>query len=76
VSGKKVVFGTKPSAPSAAAEKWIGEREVPLPAVPMKRLTIDVTEDLHRRIKMICAAHGLKMADELRRILEERFPEK
>jgi plasmid stability protein len=42
----------------------------------MKRLTIDVTEDLHRRIKMICAAHGLKMADELRRILEERFPDK
>lgn len=39
----------------------------------MKRLTIDVTEDLHRRIKTACAARGTKMADEIRELLENYF---
>jgi predicted DNA binding CopG/RHH family protein len=46
------------------------------PDVPMKRFTIDVSEDLHRRIKAQCAVEGLKMADVLREILEARFPAK
>jgi plasmid stability protein len=41
----------------------------------MKRLTIDVTESLHRRIKVGCALKGEDMADELRRILHQHFPE-
>jgi hypothetical protein len=40
----------------------------------MKRFTIDVPEHLHRRIKAQCALQGVKMADEIRRLLEERFP--
>jgi hypothetical protein len=39
----------------------------------MKRLTIDVSEDLHRRIKMGCAARGEKMADVIRNVLENVF---
>lgn len=41
---------------------------------PMKRLTLDVTEGLHRRIKAECALKGTKMADILRDILEREFP--
>ncbi len=39
----------------------------------MKRLTIDVSEDLHRRIKVGCAGRGVKMADEIRGMLEQEF---
>lgn len=39
------------------------------------RLTIDVTKDLHRRIKIACAVKGVRMADEVRLILEANFPE-
>lgn len=70
---KRITIGPKPRAASAvAAERWVkggDEREV-----AMKRLTLDVPEDLHRRIKVACAARGRKMADELRRLLEETFP--
>lgn len=40
---------------------------------PMKRLTIDITDELHRRIKSKCAERGVKMADEIRVILEQHF---
>jgi hypothetical protein len=39
----------------------------------MKRFTIDVPAELHRRIKTACAARGTIMADEIRAMLEERF---
>jgi DNA-binding transcriptional regulator LsrR (DeoR family) len=39
----------------------------------MKRFTIDVPVDLHRRIKTACAAGGTIMADEIRAMLEEKF---
>ena len=35
----------------------------------MKRLTIDITDDLHRRVKQQCAADGLKIADVARELL-------
>jgi len=44
-------------------------------ASTLKRLTIDIPEPLHRRIKVACARRGAKMADEIRRLLEERYPE-
>jgi hypothetical protein len=34
-----------------------------------------VPDTLHRRIKTQCALRGVKMADEIRRILAEQFPE-
>jgi predicted transcriptional regulator len=36
----------------------------------MKRFTIDVSAELHRRIKTACAARGTIMADEIRAMLE------
>jgi hypothetical protein len=41
----------------------------------MKRLTIDLEATQHTRFKTACAQHGLKMADELRRLLEQRIAE-
>ena len=44
-------------------------------AFALKRLTIDIPEPLHRRIKVACARRGAKMADEIRCLLEERYPD-
>jgi hypothetical protein len=84
---KKISFAPKPSVPSAPnPEAWVSgtqvglQEESPTPAlaiqpvtVPMKRLTIDVTLDLHARIKVACAKRGTKMADEIRDLLEKQF---
>ena len=61
--------------PSAVASKPLAtsKAETVEATVPMKRLTIDIPNDLHVRIKMQCAARSRKMADEIREILEERF---
>jgi hypothetical protein len=42
---------------------------------PMKRLTIDLPASLHKRVKSGCAQRGVKMADEIRRLLEAHFSE-
>ncbi len=39
----------------------------------MKRLTIDVTEELHRAIKMKAVEQGTPMADMLRELLESNY---
>ncbi len=70
---KKVSIAAKPSArreASAEADKWVENRKTPALAERMKRLTIDVPESLHRRLKMSCAGRGVKMADDIRRALE------
>ncbi len=50
------------SAAVTAAEKPKG--------VPMKRLSIDLPEEMHRRFKVACAASGRKMAVELTAFIE------
>ena len=40
---------------------------------PMKRLTIDVPESLHRSIKAQCAMRGTKIADEVRELLLQKY---
>ncbi len=53
-----------------------GVREQPLRYLAnaeMKRLTIDVSADLHTTIKVECARKGVKMADAIRDILEKEF---
>ncbi len=75
---KKVNFAARPATPSPAADQWVSERAVtppPVATVPMKRLTIDLEATQHTRFKTLCAQHGLKMADELRRLLEHRIAE-
>ena len=66
---KKVNISPKPKRPEPEkADAWIEGRQ------EMKRLTIDVPESLHRRIKTTCSENGVKMADKVREILEKEFP--
>ena len=71
---KKVTFGTKPvpkPATPASADQWVDHRT----SEGTKRLTIDLPTSLHTRIKATCALRGIKMADEIRQLLEAHFSE-
>ena len=79
---KRVSF-SRPATARRNAEDWVSgagaEAGGPASAaeqteVPMKRLTIDIQEELHRRVKVGCALRGEKIADVVRRFLEEEFP--
>jgi predicted DNA binding CopG/RHH family protein len=85
---KKVAFNTPRKVAATDADEWVQnsrqsdtEATTALatassssPAEAMKRFTIDVPNELHRRIKTQCAMRGAKMADVLREILEREFP--
>lgn len=78
---KKIPFAAKPQ--QATADDWVNSRPTPSAPQPdepsrnetMKRLTIDVSANLHRRIKIHCAQREIKIADEVRRLLEQHFPD-
>ncbi|MFK7161833.1 plasmid partition protein ParG [Marinospirillum sp. MEB164] len=74
MSGKKVAFGAKPKQ-TPTADDWVEKRETPEDEnkPKMKRLTIDVPEDLHRQIKAECAMRGSKIADEVRELLLQKY---
>jgi hypothetical protein len=79
---KRITVPPKPQSanPPATPAQWIGRQEIPTLAdnanvEQLVRLTFDIPDSLHRRIKITCAQRGIKrMATELRRILEEHFP--
>lgn len=79
MSKKKVTIGVKPKAPTV--DQWVSDPDprgaVPEPpvaqAVPMKRLTLDIPNTLHRAIKTSCAQRGVKMAEEIRALFEEHY---
>ena len=73
MSSKRVGIALKPGA-EKKADEWVGS-EPPRDtsrntdqeaALVIKRLTIDVPEDLHRRLKVKAATEGVKMADLVR----------
>lgn len=69
---KKITFAGKPAPkPVATPEQWVENRTTE----SMKRLTFDISESLHRRIKSQCANNGVKMTDALRELLERHFPQ-
>jgi predicted DNA binding CopG/RHH family protein len=76
MSAKKVQIGTKPSTKSkpapAPADAWVAAKA---DGNKMKRLTIDIPEGLHRAIKTKCAMRGVKIADELRELLLQKYGE-
>ena len=59
----------------ASTEDWAGFGADDREPEPMKRFTIDVPVELHRRIKAACAKRGLKASSVLRDLLEREFPE-
>lgn len=71
---KKISFSVKPGAAwvddAAKADDWVNNR-----METTKRLTIDVPASLHARIKSQCALRGVKMADAVRELLEQHFPQ-
>ena len=76
MSTKKIAIGAKPTASSAptSADAWVESRSNRA-SEPMKRLTIDVPESLHRTIKAQCAMRGTKIADEVRELLLQKYVE-
>ena len=72
---KKVTIGAKPTNKSAQAstDEWVENRSTASSPEPMKRLTIDIPESLHRAIKMQCASRGTKIADEVRELLIQKY---
>jgi len=75
MSTKKVHIGTKPTNKPApvTADAWVKSRATGDKPEPMKRLTIDVPESLHRSIKAQCAMRGTKIADEVRELLIQKY---
>mgnify|MGYP000852486604 CR=1 FL=1 len=69
---KTVTFGAKPKKPVSvpSADTWVDHHRVE----GTKRLTLDISASLHTRMKISCATSGTKMAEEIREILEERYP--
>ena len=80
---KKVTIGKKPnSTPENKADQWVeGGQETkkpePLPEkIEMKRYTIDLPVELHRRARIECLNRGITLADVIRELLEKKFPPK
>jgi predicted DNA binding CopG/RHH family protein len=77
---KTVPISAKPSSPVSdpaqidqrvsASEESNGEASQP---VKMKRLTLDISEDLHKAIKTRAVVEGVPMANMLRSLLEENY---
>lgn len=77
MSGKRVSIGLKPGV-QKRADEWVSDATAPEPSeegartVVTKRLTIDVSEDLHRALKVKAATEGVRMADLVREWITER----
>ena len=78
---RKVTFGARPTQQGSTAanpDEWVKSRQAEAEPVAekqaLKRLTIDLPADLHARVKAECALKGVKMVDEVRALLEQRFP--
>jgi predicted DNA binding CopG/RHH family protein len=80
---KKVSIGKKPGSQEkpTGLEQWVVNRErleeakQPKQDQPekMKRLTLDIPEELHRAIKRRAVDEGVTMAELLRALLEQHF---
>lgn len=79
MSAKKVSISGKPTKKTtpANADEWVAEEKAPeaagAPVGKMKRLTLDIPEELHKAIKIQCATRGTKIADELREMLIQKY---
>ncbi len=81
---KKINIGKKPTNKIEDMNQWVMNREIPeaeknepqpskLKKVKMKRLTLDLDEDLHKAIKLKSVEEGKPMADLLRELLQKHF---
>jgi predicted DNA binding CopG/RHH family protein len=83
---KKVSMSAKPgrSAKPANVDDWVGSRgskeeaqaSPTAPQEKMKRLTLDISESLHKAIKSRSVEDGVSMVDMLRELLEQNYGKK
>ena len=61
--------------PKPRADEWVaqGREKTAGTGEKMKRLTLDLPEDLHRAIKHRAVEEGVTMVDMLRKLLEEQY---
>jgi hypothetical protein len=73
MTGKKISFAKPSATPPAGADSWVKTREIDRQAT--KRITFDVSEDLHRRLKSQCAMRGKKMREVIEQLIEDALAE-
>jgi hypothetical protein len=77
-NGKRIAIGARPPA-NPQADAWVHQGEaadIGKTELYTARLTLDVTPALRARIKIEAFTHGLTVAEMLRALLEQEFPEK
>ena len=65
----RVVEASAPSKRPTPIKKAVQKVEA---AEPTKRLSVDISESLHRRFKVACVTNGVNMGAEIQRFLEKR----
>jgi hypothetical protein len=76
MSTKKVVMGAKPTPKPASvstSDQWVDHRDELVSKELTKRLTLDIPESLHRKIKTSCASRGTKIVQEVTALLEAHY---
>lgn len=66
--------GARTSDREVSAEQWIRSAAA-TSGRSTKRLTIDIDENLHRRLRVLAATEGRTMADVVRALLDDACPE-
>jgi hypothetical protein len=80
MTGKRIAIGAKPGT-DASAEYWVRQRDGTSHGNSVKanphtaRLTVDVTPALRGRIKVAAFRTDVTVAELVRGLLEERFPD-
>ncbi|VTS07986.1 hypothetical protein [Tuwongella immobilis] len=81
---KKITFPHKSKTPPPAADAWVAEPSHPpetrSPAKPvalarMRKLTVDVPDDLYRRVRVGLAREDRNLTELVNEFLAARFPE-
>lgn len=73
-AGNDVSEAPKPKPTIVALKQPVEEAPAAKAAEAIKRLTVDMPESLHRRVKVQCAQRNLKMNEIIREFLEREFP--
>lgn len=81
MANKKINIGSKPTGKLEDPNQWVLQgqesyektEDVQKNRVKMKRLTLDIPEELHRAIKTKAVANGVAMADMLRELLQIKY---
>lgn len=68
---QKSITIQRPKAPSP--DSWI-KSETPTAAGRTKRLTLDIPEELHKRVRLACVERGAFVSDVVRDLLDKAFP--